>query len=542
MSPSPDLLLRNARIHTGLGEAEALAVRHGRVLAVGRDDEVAALADAATPIVDVGGRRVVPGLIDSHIHAVRTGLDWDDEVRWDDARTLAEALGRLRGAAATRSPGQWLRVIGGWSPGQLRERRGPTRAELDEVAPHHPVYLQAGYVEAWTNSAGLAVCEIDENTPDPEGGGFERDGAGLTGRMVGVGAFRLFLDRMGASPFDRAVRSTAAFLGELAGLGLTGVIDAGGFGVTPETYRVIHELRRRDELPLRVRLYVHPHRPGHEVADARTWITYAHPFSGDDLLRLVGMGEVLHFGCHDMIGLTPTDIAADARDELYQISRDLAAAGWPATVHAVLDETVGVVLDAWERVAEEIPLGDLRFSIAHAERIGAANLARVRDLGVGITVQGRLSMEASVSAAAWGEDTLRSCPPLGDMIALGIPVGAGTDGAAAGSPNPWRTLEWLVTGRPFDGGPHRDPAHRLDRVDALRLYTHGSAWFSREETSRGRLLPGWLADLAVLSEDYLTVPEDEIHTLRSLLTLVGGTAVHAAEEFEEAASRPGDDP
>ena len=527
-----ELVLVAGRVWTGAGEASGLAVAGGRIAAVGDEDTARAAVGPGARVVDLGGRTVVPGLVDSHIHLMRGGLTWNQEVRWADVPSLAAGMDMIRARAATTPPGTWIAVVGGWHPGQFAEGRGPTRADLDAAAPDHPAYVQRNFEEAVLNTAALEAAGFAASTEDPPMAMVERgDDGAPTGWVRGIGAFRAALGVMGMPDAADRLEGTRAMLRELNRLGLTGAIDPGGFGVVPEMYGPLFELWRRGERGFRTRLLVVPSTPGQELDELAQWARFIHPGFGDDYLSYLGFGEIVSFCAHDMEGVRPHHIDAGCADRVYEASKLAAARGFAVHIHAILDESVSAVLDAWERVNEEFPVRDLRFALVHADAISPRNLQRVRDLGVGIAVQDRLVFRAADSLALWGEETLAQAPPLGSMLAAGIPVGAGTDATVVSSHNPWRSLWWLVTGGSYDGAPPRAAEHRLSREQALRLYTAGSVWFSFEEDRRGTLEPGKWADLAVLSADYFAVPEDQIPGITSVLTMVGGRVVHAAAEF-----------
>ncbi|MFD4563933.1 amidohydrolase [Streptomyces sp. NPDC058467] len=509
-------------------EPTALAVRDGRIVACGSDAKIRELAGGRSTIVDLRGRRVVPGLIDGHMHAVRGGATWESELRWTDVPDLRTALATIHGAAETARPGEWIRVVGGWHPCQFAESREPTRAELDAVAPDHPVYVQALYEVAVLNSAALRAAGIDATTSDPPGGHFERDPmtGELTGRAFGMGAFNRILGAIPPATPDREKRSTAAMLADLHALGLTGIVDAGGFGMPPERYESLFALWRDGGLSMRMRLFLSAADPGQEYRQLEEWMRHTPPRFGDPMLRFAGIGEVVHYGCHDFEGLEEFSISDDAAKELYRISYRAAEQGWPVNIHAVLDESIDRILTCWEMVNERIPLRGLRFSLSHADRISPGNLRRLAALGAGVVLDDHQVFKAGFSEAAWGDGAMAEAPRIADMIAAGIPLAAGTDATRASSHNPWLSLWWLITGNSADGVPRRAARHRMARGRALECYTAGSAWLSFEETSRGRLRPGAYADFAVLSEDYFAVPEDRIPWIRSELTVVGGEIAH----------------
>ncbi len=523
----PGLLLTGGPVWTGRRHVEAVAVENQRVVAAGSREEAGASLRPGHAVLDLGGRRAIPGLIDSHIHVLRAGLTWDQTVRWDDVTSLRAGLARVAAAAASRDEGRWIRVLGGWHPGRLEEGRWPTRQELDAAAPRHPVYVQLLYEEGLVNSVGLERLAASGGLE-----GLERDSGGMpTGRVRGPQAFARVLAEFEPPTAAEEAASTRSLLADLAGRGLTGAIDPGGFGITPESYRTMFDLWRRSELALRIRLYLVPATRGEEMADIRQWVRHVHPGFGDSMLRYVGMGEILTFGCHDMEGVRPFQVTAQARAELAEMSGLLAEHGWPVHLHAILDDTISAVLDVWEEVDRRHGLPGRRFSLAHAEPIGRRNLERVARLGVGMAIQNRLMYRAADSAVLWGQAVTAGSPPLGDILALGIPLGAGTDATVVSPHDPWLALWWLVTGKSFDGAPPRDGRHRLTVEQALTAYTRGSAWFSFEEDERGHLEPGALADIAVLDADPFGVDPADLPGISSDLTLLGGRPTHIGAAF-----------
>jgi predicted amidohydrolase YtcJ len=525
-----DMILRGGRIWPGAGgpESTALAVRDGRILGCGTDDEIGELAGNGTTVIDLAGSRVVPGLIDGHMHAVRGGTTWTGELRWTDIPSLPAALELIRAAAERAAPGEWIRVVGGWHRSQFTESREPTRAELDAIAPDHPVYVQALYEVAVLNTAALRAAGLHASMADPPGGHIERDPVTgePTGRVFGMGAYNRVLDAATGVTPDQARRSTAAMFDDLHALGLTGIVDAGGFGMPPERYAPLFALWRNGELSMRLRLFFSASEPGQEFEQLADWMRHTPPGFGDALLRFTGIGEVVHFGCHDFEGLDEFGISDEAVGQLERICSRAAEHGWPVNLHAVLDESIDRILTCWEAVDERIPLRGLRFSLSHVDRIGPRNLRRLAALGAAVVLDNHQVFKADHSESVWGSGSMSAVPPIAGLLDAGIPIAAGTDATRACSHNPWLSLWWLITGKSVDGVSRRDAHHRMSRERALTCYTTGSAWLSAEETSRGLLVPGAHADFAVLSEDYFTVPEDRIAGIRADLTVVGGEIVH----------------
>lgn len=523
---SRDVLVAGGPIWTGHRTVEAIGISAGRVVAAGSRAEVASALRRGHHEIDLEGRRAIPGLIDSHVHVMRAGLTWNDVVRWDDVTSLEAGLERIREAASARPGGSWLRVLGGWHPGRFREKRGPTRDELDSVGGDHPVYVQLLYEEGLLNSKGLELVLADGDVP-----GVERDADGRPTGKVGPPAFGRVLSLFERPTLSEQKASTRALVADFLSRGVTGAIDPGGIGVTPESYEAMFDLWRSRQLDMRIRLYLVPGSRGNELEDVRNWIRYVQPGFGDELLRYVGMGEIVHFGCHDMEGVRPFEVTEEAKRELAEAVDLLAANGWPVHIHAIFDSTISAVLDVFEEVDRKHGIAGRRFSLAHAEAIGRQNLERVRRLGVGLAIQNRLIYRSADSAAVWGEEVAHNAPPLGDILAMGIPLGAGTDATVVTPHDPWLAIWWLVTGESFDGAPPRAPRHRLTIEQALVAYTRGSAWFSFEEEERGHLEPGAMADVAVLTADPFEVDPAELPSIRSELTLVGGRPVHAGPAY-----------
>ena len=540
-----ELILHNARVTTlepGRPEAEAVAIAGGRFLAVGDAATIMALRDEATTVVDARGRRVVPGLIDSHLHLIRGGLNYNMELRWDGLPSLADGLRMLK-AQAQRTPApQWVRVVGGFTEHQFAEKRLPTLAELNEAAPDTPVFVLHLYDRALLNRAALRAVGYTRDTPEPPGGTIERDAKGEpTGLLLArPNALILYatLAKGPKLPFDWQVNSTRHFMHELNRLGVTSVIDAGGgYQNYPEDYQVIEHLQAKDQLTVRIAYNLFTQKPKEELADFRRWTGMVRPGQGSDMYRHNGAGEMLVFSAADFEDFREPrpDLAPSMEAELEPVVRLLAENRWPFRLHATYDETIGRALDVFERVHRDVPLTGLNWFFDHAETITPRNIDRVRALGGGIAIQHRMAFQGEYFAERYGMEATADTPPIGRMLASGLPVGAGTDATRVASYNPWVSLYWLVSGRTVGGLAMYPEANRLDREGALRLWTEGSAWFSGEADRKGRIAPGRLADLVVLSEDYLTVDESGIKAIESVLTVVGGKVVHGSGDYRDLA-------
>ncbi len=536
-----DLVLTGGRIATldpARPSASALAIRGGAFVAVGSDADVQRHVGPSTRVVKLGGRTVIPGLVDSHIHTIRGGLNYNMELRWDGVPSLADALRLLREQAQRTPAPQWVRVVGGWTEFQFAERRMPTLAEINAAAPDTPVFILYLYGLALLNAAALRVLGYDRNTPNPPGGEIQHDAKGdPTGLLIAKPSAMILYSTLARGPklgWDDQVNSSRHFMRELNHLGLTSVIDAGGgFQNYPEDYKVIEHLHGRDELTLRIAYNLFTQRPGQELDDFRKWTSTTKPGQGDDFYKLNGAGEMLVYSAADFENfLEPRpDLPASLEDSLHAVVRHLVEQRWPFRLHATYDESIRRFLDVFERVNREVPFAGLRWWFDHAETATPASLERTAALGGGIAVQSRMAFQGEHFIKRYGTAAARHTPPIRRMLDLGIPVGAGTDATRVASYNPWVALYWMVTGKSVGGTQLAAPDNRLSRTDALRLYTQGSAWFSGEADAKGTLAVGRHADLAVLSADYFSVPEESIKRLESVLTVVGGRIVHGADAF-----------
>ena len=539
------IILTNGRIATldpKDPQATAVALADGRILAVGDAADLAPYTGPQTLRLDLGGRTVIPGLNDSHIHVIRGGLNYNMELRWDGVPSLADALRLLKEQARRTPPPQWVRVVGGWTEFQFAERRMPTLAEINAVSPDTPVFVLHLYDRALLNAAALRALGYGKDTPDPVGGVIERDRNGNpTGLFVAKPNALILYASLAMGPklgFDGQVNSTRHFMRELNRLGLTSCIDAGGgFQNYPDDYKVIDHLAGRGELTVRLAYNLFTQRPGAEYEDFAGWAASVVPGQGNDLYKVNGAGEMLVFSAADFEDfLEPRpDLKPVMEAELGKVVGLLAEKRWPFRLHATYDESISRFLDVFEDVDRKVPFRGLRWFFDHAETISPRNLERVRALGGGIAIQDRMAFQGEYFVARYGSEASRQTPPIGRMRALGVPVGAGTDATRVSSYNPWVSLYWLTSGKTVGGLPLYGDDNRLERTAALELYTRGSAWFSGDEEKKGVLAPGRLADLAVLSADYFSVPDEAIKGIESVLTIMDGRIVHGAAEFASLA-------
>jgi len=528
-----DTVLLNGKIITlddAAPLAEALAVRDGKIIAVGRSADIRALAGSGTRVVDLAGRTVIPGLIDSHMHAIRAALFYATEVNWIGTKSIPEAMARIKAAAQRAKPGQWIIVAGGWTEQQFQEKRRPTQAELLAVAPDNPAYVQLFYSAALLTPAAFKALNIAADTDVPPSGKIERDANGNpTGWIAGDNpTISGLFDKLPLPTFDESVEGTRQFFRELNRLGMTGVSDPGGFNLTAASYQPLFKLWQDRALTVRVVYSLFAQRRGKELEDYQA-VTQMLPMGfGDDWLRFNGIGENVAWGMYN--NDAPTEAQ---KEQLYQIYKWAASQRMTVTQHWNPNRSVHHLLDVIERVNRETPVAPLRWSIAHLNDATPENLARMKALGVGWLMQNAMFFQGEAFLKARGNEAMRLTPPIMTALKMGLPIAGGTDAHRVMSYNPFVSLQWMVDGKTVGGTLTRDEEQLPSREEALRLYTLGSTWFTFDDGKRGSLARGKLADLAVLTKDYLTVPTGEIGGLESLLTMVGGRVVYATGPYAQ---------
>ena len=530
---APDTILINGKIVTLDSRstvAMGLAVTDGRITATGSTDDVRKLAGPSTRVIDLRGRTVIPGLIDSHLHAIRAALSFSTEVNWIGAHSIEEGLGRIRAAARAMKPGAWLIVAGGWNVQQFEENRQPTQAELTAVAPNNPVYVQLGYGWAMLNPLAHKALGLTNESDLPPGGRFERDSNGaLTGAVTGAqNAIVALFDRLPRPTFAQQVEGTKAFFRELNRLALTGVVDPGGNNLTAPDYEALFKVWRDKAMTVRVAYTLNGQTPGKEFEELRDLTGLLPMGFGDDMLRFNGLGERITVAMNNNNAPSQAD-----KDAYYRIVRWAADRGMSLTMHWGNDASVDHLLSIFERVNAEIPIAPLRWSIAHLNDASDASLRRMKALGVGWTMQDAMYFGGEQFLKQSGSEAAKRTPPLETARKMGVVVGAGTDAHRVASYNPFTALQWLLDSKTVGGVVMRGAEEIPSRIDALKFYTLGSAWFSFDEQKRGSLDVGKLADLAVLSADYLTVPVEKIGSLESVLTMVGGKVVYTSGPFAD---------
>ncbi|MFN3889361.1 MAG: amidohydrolase [Beijerinckiaceae bacterium] len=524
-----DTIIFNANIVTldpGLPRARALAMAGDRIIGVYAQDAPAA---AAGRMIDAGGRTVIPGLIDSHIHAIRAGRTFAKEASFEGTRTIAEAMARIRDAAIRADEGDWIVVAGGWTPQQFSEGRRPTSEEIEAAAPERRVYIQLFYRAAFLSEAAQRALGVALESP-PHDLIAERDNeSGFNGWFAGsVDAITALWEGLPKPGLDAAKAGTRSFFSSLNAYGVTGVIDPGGHNLAPSEYDALFELARDRELTLRVNYFISAPQRGSELDFFKSYTARRRPGAGDAYLMFTGIGERVTFGMYNNDAPGAPDRAA-----FEDVARWAMISNIPLTVHWNSERSVHHLLEAFGRVGGAQDRARLRWSIAHLHDAGPDTMLALHRLGLGWLTQNAVYFAAPAFIRNMSAARRAAAPPIGSALRTGLKVAAGTDATRVMSYNPFVAMQWMLDGRTVDGQETRAEEERPTREEALRMWTEGGAYFAFAEQDRGRIAPGMLADIAMLDADYMSVPVEKIGAIRSVLTIVGGRIVHASPGFPQ---------
>ncbi|HWN86278.1 MAG TPA: amidohydrolase family protein [Vicinamibacterales bacterium] len=513
-----DLRMTNGKIATMDARGTTVrevTIQNGRFTAVG--PRSGQRLSACTRTLDLGGRTVVPGLIDNHNHIVLLGIRPGYHTPLESARSIADVQAIIAARAKAAPANAFITSMGGWNPAQFAEKRLPTLAELDAAAAGRPVLVFQGFTgpaatntpgRAFFTSKGVAVSDtgqIAANAPS----------------MAALNALRA------AQTFEDRKRGTAEAMAYSASVGVTTNTDMGAFNLpgTPDLqgsfeadtlasadqfrmYDAVLAVAREGKMTTRLRVFflTMDTRPDVPVLSQRLRNTFGD--FGDGMVKVSGIGEFA----------TQWPLFGQAPPTNYTAAlQAVARAGWAFQQHSLSPAENELTISTFETVNKTTPIKDLRWSLAHVGSIDAAGINRLKAMGAAIAVH-------PFQYLAGG----RGGPPLRTIVDSGIKVGAGSDSAQISTLNPWNMISYMVTGRSSDG-VLINAGQQLTRLEALRLYTAENGWFLREENQLGTIEPGKLADLVVLTNDYFDpklVPDDMIRSLHSVLTVVDGKVVH----------------
>ena len=536
-----DMIVHNATITTFDGETySGFTIDDGHFVSLEKNDKALLKQRTSdTIVIDAKGMRVIPGMNDSHTHVVRGGRFYNLETRWDGVKSLEHGLSLIRQNARVTPEGHWVRVIGGWSPYQFKEKRMPTPEELTKAAPNTPVFVLHLYSGGVLNKKAMEVLGINKDSVAPEGSEYERGPDGVpTGRLIASPNPMILYKTIAALPHmssEEQMNSSLHYYNTLLSYGVTSAIDAGGGGHDfPINYQASSTLAASGELPIRVSNFLFPQKPGQELNDFMTWMNNYRANQNlhlhlDNGYVVEGGGELLAWKASDYENFTAVrpELHRDAEKDLEQVVRLHLLNGWPFRLHATYDESIERMLNTFELINKTQPLNKVRWVLDHAETISYKNMKRVKALGGAIAVQGRIAYAGEDFLARYGKEQTANTPPIRAMLDMGIPVGLGTDGTRVASFNPWPTYYWAVSGKTLGKQQLYPKENRLDRLTALELFTSGSAYISGEENVKGQIASGMYADFAILNQDILAVEDDKLLDTTSLMTVVGGKIKYA---------------
>ncbi|MCS3799073.1 amidohydrolase [Niastella sp. OAS944] len=547
-----DLIIINGKVATMESPGafkQAVAIKDGIIADVGTTASILAkYKTPATKIIDAKGRTVIPGLNDSHIHVIREGLNYNAELRWDGVTSLKRAMEMLKEQAARTPPGVWIKVVGGWNEYQFEEKRQPTIDEINEAVPDKPVFITYLYGKAFVNKKGIEVLKYDSNTRY-EGSLVELDSSGSpTGMLYAKQTPKAIYTTLALTTKlnrEERLNSTLQYYHELNKYGLTSVVDAGGGGqFYPDDYSVAIELARAGKLTLRTSYFLFAQVAGKELQDYQHWTSSVKLRQNDNMLlpygyMAEGAGENLVASAADFENfLEPRIELSDKMEaDLEPIIRLFVQNHWPFRLHATYGESIDRMLTVFEKINKEIPFNGLHWLFDHAETVTDSELQRIKKLGGGIAVQFRMFYQGELYKKMYGTPD-RQVPPIKKMLRMGIPVGLGTDATRISTFNPWICLYWATTGKTMGGDQFWPTRDVLTRFEALQLYTVGSAWVSGDEKLKGKIVKGQYADLAIISEDYFSIPVNDIRNIHSLLTILNGKPVYATGDYSNLNTAP----
>jgi predicted amidohydrolase YtcJ len=533
---SPDLVLINGKILTmddRSSVAEAVAILDGKILATGSSASIKTAIGTRTRVLDLAGKTVIPGVIDTHAHFKAAGLS-EYVVNMNRAKTVVEALDAIKTFAARKNPGEWI-IGGAWHPpSQLAEKRYLTKQEIDGVAPNNPVYLRTVGHFSMANGLALQKAGVDKSTPNPDGGSFERDASGeLTGVLVETAIDRV---EKAVPPWsgDEEIRQFKIAEGVLNSFGITSAVEG---ATEARDIRTLQKIAGSGEATLRAALMFRPEPP----ADMSAWeaVISGNGVSsgfGDNWLKFAGI-KIFYDGGMTLKTALTRDVYPDSHDDYHGIAQQTPERlkqlvsicnryNWRVGVHVVGDLGIDHVLDAFESADGEKSIRDRRFILIHASLIRPEQMERARKLGVRVDFQNVFMWDKAATVERFlGRATADRAVPTKTLIdKMGIDsLGAGTD-FPVNPINPFLNMYIMVTRKDPNGNVY-GASEAISREQALRLYTSAAARYTFDEGRKGTLEPGKLADLVVLSADYLVVPEDQIKDIKADVTIVGGKVV-----------------
>jgi predicted amidohydrolase YtcJ len=533
-TPAPDLIFVNAKIYTvdaAFSIAESAAISGGKFSAVGPSAQIRKLAGPKTRVIDLGGRTVIPGLADNHLHGAGGGPGVD----LSRARTMDEVLKLIEARVQQTAAGEVVVTNSDWHEAQLREQRLPHRKDLDQVAPRTPVVVVRGGHEYILNSAALQKWNITRETPQPAGGRISRDEHGeLNGELMDRAKSLVQLPNAEAPGIDY-------FVAEHKKLNAAGLTSIRYPGASVAQYRVLQEMRAKGLLTIRVNQLLRP--PAANAAQMKEMLAASNlkQDEGDEWLRIGGVKLAVDGGFE---GGWMTEAYAKPYDEdgtfrglntmkqaeYTEIVKELNREGWRVSTHAVGDAAIDEVLTGYEAANSEKSIAERRWTIEHGFLPRELDFARMKKLDLVISAQDHLYLAGPSLVKMWGPKRAAWVTPVRAYLDHGLMVSGGTDAPVVPYPPLW-VFYHFVTRDTITGGV-LGPDQKVTRQEALRIETINNAFTTFEEKVKGSIETGKFADLVVLPEDIMTMPAKSIESMNVLMTVVGGRIVYRKDGFK----------
>lgn len=528
-----DQILFNGRFYTmdeNLSVAEAVAVKDGRFAAVGQTQEVRALAGEHTRLVDLGGRPVLPGIFDSHNHLMEVGAKLS-MIRLDECTSPEEMMELVRAAAKNTSPGEWIVGLG-WNEGVFKDGRLPTRHDIDPATADHPVILMRFFNMDVVNSYAIRLAGVNRDTPDPAGGKIEHDPDGEPNGLFRASAKRLIRQHVPKPTLEQMKEQIRLGCAEMNRFGITSVIEP---GLYPRELHAYQAAYASGLLTLRLNLMPSWHGfkddEDPEILDYRSGQLGLYSGFGDEWLRIGALKMAIDGGTssHTAYMYAPFNGESEVRNfnrldqqQLYRYFRTAQEQGWDVGIHCCGDRAQDLAVDAFARVIDELPAPDARHSIIHAYFPTQHALNVMAKYRIAAVLQPTfIYYEGEMLFRDVSMELAHHYKPARSYLDNGVVVTASSDVESTVSANPFPALYALVA-RKNREGVSIGPGEAISRVEALRTYTTGGAWLTREETIKGSIEVSKLADLVVLDRDYFTVSEEEIRHIHADETMING--------------------
>jgi hypothetical protein len=535
---SSDVVLINGDIRTmddGLGQVQAVAVKDGRIVALGETEEVKTLSGPQTKTIDLAGRTVIPGIFDAHVHVMEMGikLDW---IALDDCESIEEMVERVRERAEATPRGEW--IIGhGWNENDFAEDRLPTRHDIDEATTDHPVVLMRVFNKYVVNTAALQAAGIDKHTPDPSGGEIIHDADGSPNGLLFANAKNLVMPFLPQPSEEAMKRAVKIGTDRLHSFGITSFLEP---GLRPWEIGAYQTMLEEGSLTARVNVMVSwygywcAYESDEQLAYRAQEMGLRSGF-GDEWLRLGGLKMALDGGIapHTAFMYEPFEgeekpvdynrLDVDKLPAYFETAQEL---GWDVGIHCMGDRAQDVAVDGLAGVIQAIPRPNARHNVIHGTFPTRQAMERMAEHDIAVVIQpSALYYDSGSYFAHVGPERMARYKPARSYIDHGVRVVSSSDMIYTKSANPFVGLYALVT-RKNARSQVVGAEEGLTREEALRSYTAGGAWLTREERFKGTLALGKLADMAVLDRDYFSVPEEEIKEIEVEMTIVGGEVVY----------------